>query len=88
MKTILFLCTGLVLLCLCHSIDAQSVTKKSDQKLSEKKASKTIHKPTVETAHNATTYDGPVIVNTHELGEKMRDHSHPGDKVIRPHKRN
>jgi hypothetical protein len=84
MKPYLLLCTSLILLSFCHSIDAQTTPKKNNQKLPEKKVSRTSHKPAVKTAHNATTYDGPVVVNTQELGEKMRTYSRPGDKVIRP----
>ena len=79
MKTILFLGIGLVLLGLGHSIDAQTLPKRSGQNSGGKKASKAVYKPTVKTAHNTTTYDGPVVVNPQELAEKMRTHSRPND---------
>jgi hypothetical protein len=84
MKTILFLCTGLVLLGLCPPSDAQTLPKRSGQHSGGKKTGRAVHQLRVETAHNTTTYDGPVVVNTQELAEKMRTHSRTTDHLRIP----
>jgi hypothetical protein len=84
MKIILFLCTGLVLLGLGHPSDAQTLPKRSGQNSGEKKADRAVHKARVETATHPTAYDGPVVVNTQEVGEKMRTYSRPTDGLRVP----
>jgi hypothetical protein len=73
MKTAQFLSIGLITLSLYHPVYAQTAPAQSAQQPVERKASKA--------AHKSKAYDGPVVMNPKELGEKMRYNSRPADKV-------
>jgi hypothetical protein len=81
MKRVQSLFMSLVLLGLFHGVSAQTVPARSGQKPAGKKI---VPKTAVGATPNLTTYDGPVVVNTQEIGEKMRSHSRPTDGLRIP----
>jgi hypothetical protein len=83
MKTAHFLFIGLLTLSLYYPVYAQTAPTQSGPPSAGKKARQVLPPKAVRVTNNPPTYDGPVVVNTQELAEKMRTHSRTTDHLNR-----